>query len=74
MTVYDVYLNGKKGLLVVARGSSVPSDLSGNWKLKKRAVRSVSRRIREDVERCGYHYRSLIANRSTFEADAKSLS
>jgi hypothetical protein len=71
--MYDVYLNGKNDLLVVPQGFSVPSDLSGNWKRKKRAVRSVSDRIRQDVARCGYHRRRLIDNRSKVVADSTSL-
>ncbi|SEC99336.1 hypothetical protein SAMN05444164_3334 [Bradyrhizobium erythrophlei] len=45
--VYDIYLNGKNDLLVVPRGHPVPTHLTGNWKRKKRAVRSVSEKIRE---------------------------
>lgn len=57
--MYDVYLNGRNDLLVVLRGYSIPSDLSGNWR-KRRAVRSVSEMIRKDVQRLGYHRRSLV--------------
>jgi hypothetical protein len=57
--MYDVYLNGRNDLLVVLRGYSIPSDLSGNWR-KRRAVRSVSEMIRQDVQRLGYHRRSLV--------------
>ena len=57
--MYDVYLNGRNDLLVVLRGYSLPSDLSGNWR-KRRAVRSVSEMIRQDVQRLGYHRRSLV--------------
>jgi hypothetical protein len=62
--MYDVYLNGRNDLLVVPRGYSVPSDLSGNWRRKKRAARSVSEMIRQDVQRRGYHRRSLVDGRS----------
>lgn len=62
--MYDVYLNGRNDLLIVPRGCSIPSDLSGSWRKKKRTVRSVSERIREDVKRSGYHRRSLVGNRS----------
>jgi hypothetical protein len=47
--MYDVYLNGKNDLLVVPRGSPIPLSFSGNWRKKKRVVRSVSEKIREDV-------------------------
>jgi hypothetical protein len=67
--MYDVYLNGRNDLLVVPRGHSVPSDLSGNWK-KKRAVSSVSDMIRQDVQHRGYHRRSLVDRRSNGVAGA----
>lgn len=54
---YDVYLNGKSDLLVVRRGLSIPSEVKGAWRKRKRAVRRVSERIREDIERRGYHRR-----------------
>ena len=57
--MYDVYLNGRNDILVVLRGYSIPSDLSGNWR-KRRAVRWVSEMIRQDVQRLGYHRRSLV--------------
>jgi hypothetical protein len=58
--MYDVYLNGRNDLLVVLRGYAIPSDLNGNWRKKKRAVRFVSEMIRQDVQRLGYHRRSLV--------------
>lgn len=58
--MYDVYLNGRNDLLVVPRGFAIPSSLSGNWRKRKRVVRSVSEEIREDVQHRGYHRRSLI--------------
>jgi hypothetical protein len=57
--MYDVYLNGRNDLLVVPRGYSIPSDVNGNWR-KRRAVRWVSEMIRHDVQRLGYHLRSLV--------------
>jgi hypothetical protein len=58
--MYDVYLNGRNDLLVVLRGDSIPSDVNGGWRKKKRAVRWVSEMIRQDVQRLGYHRRSLV--------------
>jgi hypothetical protein len=58
--MYDVYLNGRNDLLVVPRGYAIPSDLNGNGRKKKRAVRSVSEMICQDVQRLGYHRRSLV--------------
>jgi hypothetical protein len=55
--MYDVYLDGKAGLLVVPRGSLLPAALCGSWRKKKRAVRYVSEAIRKDVQRQGYHRR-----------------
>jgi hypothetical protein len=57
--MFDIYLNRKNDLLVVPTGISVPSELSGNWRKKKRAIRSVSAKIRADVQLCGYHRRKL---------------
>ncbi|MDA9545622.1 hypothetical protein ACM43_14505 [Bradyrhizobium sp. CCBAU 45321] len=71
--MYDVYLNGRHDLLVVPQGFSVPPDLEGNWKRKKRGVRSVSDRIRQDVQLCGYHRRKLINRSHTLAEDARVL-
>ena len=57
--MYDVYLGGKNDLLVIRRGLPIPSKLGGSWRKKKRTVRSVSKSIREDVEKRGYHWRKL---------------
>jgi hypothetical protein len=62
--MYDVYLNRRNDLLVVPRGSSIPSEMAGSWRKKKRRVRSVSETIRQDVQRRGYHRRRLIESRS----------
>ena len=58
--MYDVYLNGRKDLLVVPRGQSIPSEMAGSWRKKKRAVSSVSETIRRDVQRRGYYRRRLV--------------
>ncbi|MGY4258869.1 hypothetical protein ACVI1L_005937 [Bradyrhizobium sp. USDA 4516] len=57
--MYDVYLSGKNDLLVIRRGLPIPSNLGGNWRKRKRTVRSVSEEIREDVAKRGYHWRKL---------------
>jgi hypothetical protein len=62
--MYDVYLNRRNDLLVVPRGYSIPSEMAGSWQKGKRAVRSVSETIRQDVQRRGYHRRRLIESRS----------
>ena len=56
--MYDIYVNDRNGLLVVLRGNRFPSEEKGTWR-KKRAVRSVSSLIREDILRRGYHLRNL---------------
>ncbi|WP_342723502.1 hypothetical protein AAFG07_30740 [Bradyrhizobium sp. B097] len=58
--MFDVYVNGKNDLLVVPQGARVPTQLSGNWKKKKRAVRLVSEKIRQDIIKRGYHSRNLV--------------
>jgi len=59
--MYDLYLSRRHDLLVVPQGVAVPPSLEGIWRRKKRGVRSVSEKIRRDVEVCGYHRRNLIA-------------
>jgi hypothetical protein len=58
--MYDVYLNARKDLLVVPRGHSIPSEIAGRWRKKKRSVSLVSETIRRDVQRRGYHRRRLV--------------
>lgn len=59
--MYDVYVNKRNGLLIVARGRSLPSKATGVWR-KKRTVRSVSNQISDDVRLVGYHSRNLATN------------
>lgn len=70
--MFDIYLNGRRDLLVVPRGFAIPAGLDGSWKRKKRAVRSVSDVIRQDVQQRGYHRRSLISNRSKTSVETSS--
>ncbi|MEY9699831.1 hypothetical protein ACFLEY_06130 [Bradyrhizobium sp. YCK136] len=49
--MFDIYLNQRNDLLVVPRGFAIPAELGGNWKRKKRAVRSMSDVIHQDVQR-----------------------
>lgn len=56
--MYDIFVNDRNGLLVVPRGARFPSEEQGTWR-KKRAVRVVSDRIREDILHRGYHLRNL---------------
>ena len=43
--MFDVYLNDRRDLLVVRRGSSLPARASGRWHKKKKRVFSVSDEI-----------------------------
>jgi hypothetical protein len=57
--MFDVYLNDRKGLLIVQRGDRFPEEQQGAWR-KKRSVRSVSDRIRADIRAMGFHQRNLV--------------
>lgn len=58
--MFDVYLNGRRDLLVVRRGFPIPSgDVSGRWRKRKRQVVSVSEEIRRAVQRQGYYMRKV---------------
>ena len=58
--MFDVYLNGRRDLLVVRRGFPIPpSDVSGRWRKGKRRVASVSEEIRRAVQRQGYYIRKV---------------
>lgn len=72
--MFDIYLNRRHDLLVVPRGFAIPPGLDGNWKRRKRAVRSVSDVIRQDVQQRGYHRRRLISNRSKAAVETSSNS
>ena len=57
--MFEVYLNHKRDLLVVKKGS--PLSLigeSGKWRLKRKVLR-VSDEIRSAVQRHGYYVRKL---------------
>jgi hypothetical protein len=58
--MFDVYLNGRRDLLVVRRGFPIPpGDASGRWRKRKRRVVSVSEEIRWAVQRQGYYMRKV---------------
>jgi len=59
--MFDVYLNDKRGLLlVVPKGGVIPVvGTSDRWRKKKRTVVSVSDEIRLAVQRDGYYRRRL---------------
>ena len=57
--MFDVYINGRRDLLVVREGLPIPlADASGKWRKKKKAV-SVSEEIKLAVQRQGYYVRRL---------------
>ncbi|MGY3506942.1 hypothetical protein ACVWYJ_007616 [Bradyrhizobium sp. USDA 4471] len=58
--MFDVYVNERNGPLIVLRGNPIPTGTDGSWR-KKRAVRSVSERIRADLGTRGLHKRNLAA-------------
>ena len=57
--MFEVYLNGKRDLLVVRKGSPVPLiGARGKWRRKKKVLR-VSDEIWSAVQRHGYYVRKL---------------
>ena len=58
-TLFEVYLNDRRDLLVVEKGTPLPHiDASGTWR-KKKGVLKVSDEIRSAVQRQGYYLRKL---------------
>jgi hypothetical protein len=57
--MFDVYLNGKRDLLVVRKGLPVPTGKSGRWRKSKKKVLKVSDEIKSAVQRQGYYVRKL---------------
>lgn len=57
--MFDVYLNDRRDLLIVRKGSPVPlAAASGKWRKKKKTA-SVSDEIKLAVQRHGYYTRKL---------------
>ena len=58
--MFDVYLNGRRDLLVVRKGFPFPlGDASRRWRKSKKRVASVSAEIRLAVQKQGYYMRRL---------------
>ena len=56
--MFDVFLNQKRHLLIVKKGSSKESfGLSGRWRKSRSRVANVSDEIRSAVQRQGYYIR-----------------
>jgi uncharacterized protein YcgL (UPF0745 family) len=59
-TMFDVYLNNRRDLLVVRKGLSIPlGDGSAKWLKRKKRVVRVSEEIRQSVSKQGYYVRRL---------------
>ena len=62
--MFEIYLNDKRELLVIEKGTQVPvSPASGKWRKRKKTAR-VSDAIRSAVESQGYYLRKLNDRRS----------
>jgi hypothetical protein len=57
--MFDVYLNGRRDLLVVRKGLPIPTGKSGRWRKSKKKVLKVSDEIKSAVQRQGYYVRKL---------------
>ena len=58
--MFDVYFNGKRDLLVVSKGSSMPVLGSPTkWPKSRKRVFQVSDEIKSAVERQGHYVRRL---------------
>jgi hypothetical protein len=57
--MFEVYLNGKRALLVVPKGLPIPKSETGRWRKKKTKVAAVSEEIRLAIQRDGYYRRKL---------------
>jgi len=58
--MFEVYINERRHLLVLEKGTPIPLiDASGKWRKKKKRVLKVSDEIRSAVQRQGYYLRKL---------------
>jgi hypothetical protein len=56
----DVYLNTRRDLLVVKKGSPIPPAAApGGWRKSKKRVAKVSEEIRSALQTQGYYIRKL---------------
>jgi hypothetical protein len=56
----DVYLNTRRDLLVVKKGSPIPPVAAvGKWRKSKKRVVKVSEEIRSALQQQGYYMRKL---------------
>lgn len=58
--MFDVYVNDKHDVLVIAQGTPLPLvGALGKWRRKKRRVISVSHEIRSAVQKQGFYIRKM---------------
>jgi hypothetical protein len=58
--MFEVYINERRHLLVLKKGTPIPLiGASGKWRKKKKRVLKVSDEIRSAVQRQGYYLRKL---------------
>jgi hypothetical protein len=58
--MFEVYLNDRRNLLVVQKGTPLPLDaVSRKWRKTKKKVLRVSDEIRSAVQKQGYYVRKL---------------
>jgi hypothetical protein len=57
--MFNVYLNDRRDLLVVRKGSPIPLGIRGKWRKRNRKVIYVSEEIELAVESQGYYMRKL---------------
>jgi hypothetical protein len=57
--MFNVYLNDRRDLLVVRKGSPIPLGIRGKWRKRNRKVINVSEEIELAVESQGYYMRKL---------------
>jgi hypothetical protein len=56
--MFDVYLSGKRDLLVVRKGLPIPTGTSVRWRKSKKVLK-VRDEIKTAVQRQGYYVRKL---------------
>jgi hypothetical protein len=55
----DVYLNIRRDLLVLKKGSPIPVAMSGSWRKSKKRVVTVSEEIKSAIQTRGFYMRKL---------------
>jgi hypothetical protein len=63
--MFDVYLNHRRELLVVRKGSPILIGAGGKWRKRNKKVISVSKEIGLAVQRQGYYVRKLTAKKAS---------